>query len=232
VHTWFKERCRCAMDHSSVGQRERYNDEWNGWKAEATAFDGVRRHDQISRVVQQLGARKILDVGCGDGRLGRAIRARCSNVIIHGCDLSTAALTRSDGLDRQYSVDLNYEALQEPDESFDLVIASEVIEHLIMPDRVLEELTRVLMQGGHVLLTVPNVAFWRFRVQALNGQVPSVTADDRHLHSFSASLLGHLVRRAGLNVVQLTGLRQRFNRLSQLHFQLLSDTLLIVGRKP
>jgi 2-polyprenyl-3-methyl-5-hydroxy-6-metoxy-1,4-benzoquinol methylase len=146
--------------------------------------------------------------------------------------VSTAALTRSEGLDRQYAVDLNCEAVPEPDESFDLVIASEVIEHLIMPDRVLEEFTRVLRPGGHVLLTVPNVAFWRFRVQALSGQVPSVTADTRHLHSFSASLLTQLVGKAGLHVTQLTGLRQRFNRLSQLHFQLLSDTLLIVGRKP
>ena len=220
------------MNSAAVNQRERYDEEWNGWKAEATAFDGVRRYDQISSVVQRLAPRKILDVGCGDGRLARAIRASCCDVVIHGCDVSTAALTRSEGLDRQYSVDLNCEVFPEPDESFDLVIASEVIEHLIMPDRVLGELTRVLRHGGHVLLTVPNVAFWRFRVQALGGEVPSVTADDRHLHSFSASLLAHLVRKAGLHVVQLTGLRQRFNRLSQLHFRLLSDTLLIVGRKP
>lgn len=220
------------MNRTSASQRERYNDEWNGWKAEATAFDGVRRYDQISSVVQRLASQKILDVGCGDGRLARAIRANCRDVVIHGCDVSTAALARSEGLDRQYSVDLNSEALPEPDESFDLVIASEVIEHLIMPDRTLEELTRVLKQGGHILLTVPNVAFWRFRVQALIGQVPSVTADERHLHSFSASLLEHLVRKAGLQVVQLTGLRQRFNRLSQLYFTLLCDTLLIVGRKP
>jgi 2-polyprenyl-3-methyl-5-hydroxy-6-metoxy-1,4-benzoquinol methylase len=220
------------MNRAGAGQRERYDDEWNGWKAGATAFDGVRRYDQISSVVQQLGPRKILDIGCGDGRLARAIRANCPDVVIHGCDLSTVALARSEGLDRQYSIDLNCEVLPEPDECFDLVIASEVIEHLIQPDRVLVGLTRVLRQGGHVLLTVPNVAFWKFRVQALRGHVPSVTADDRHLHSFNASLLEQLVGKAGLQVVWLTGLRQRFNRLNQLHFKLLSDTLLIVGRKP
>jgi methionine biosynthesis protein MetW len=220
------------MNRAGAGQRERYDNEWNGWKAGATAFDGVRRYDQISSVVQQLGPRKILDIGCGDGRLARAIRANCPDVVIHGCDLSTVALARSEGLDRQYSIDLNCEVLPEPDECFDLVIASEVIEHLIQPDRVLAELTRVCRQGGHVLLTVPNFAFWRFRVQALRGHVPSVTADDRHLHSFSASLLDQLVGKAGLEVVRLTGLRQRFNGLNRLHFKLLSDTLLIVGRKP
>jgi 2-polyprenyl-3-methyl-5-hydroxy-6-metoxy-1,4-benzoquinol methylase len=219
------------MNRAGAGQRERYDDEWNGWKAGTTAFDGVRRYDQISSLVQQLGPRKILDIGCGDGRLARAIRANCPDVIIHGCDLSAVALARSEGLDRQYVVDFNCEVLPEPGGSFDLVIASEVIEHLIQPDRILAELIRVLRQGGHILLTVPNVAFWRFRVQALCGHVPSVTADDRHLHSFDASLLEQLVRKAGLQVVWLTGLRQRFNRLSRLHFKLLSDTLLIVGRK-
>ena len=219
------------MNQTSTGQRERYDEEWNGWKAEAKAFDGVRRYDQISRVVQQLGPRKILDVGCGDGRLARAVRVHCPDVAIHGCDLSPAALARSGGLDRQYAVDLNCEVLPEPDGTFDLVIASEVIEHLIHPDHVLAELIRVLRRGGHILLTVPNVAFWRFRVQALCGQVPSVTADDRHLHSFSAFLLEQLVQKSGLQVVCLTGLRQRFNRFSRLHFKLLSDTLLIVGRK-
>lgn len=220
------------MNRAGAGQRELYDDEWSGWKAGTTAFVGVRRYDQISDVVQRLGPRKILDVGCGDGRLARAIRVHCSDVVIHGCDLSAVALARSEGLDRQYVVDLDGGVLPEPSGSFDLVIASEVIEHLIQPDRVLSELTRVLRPGGHILLTVPNVAFWRFRVQALRGHVPSVTADDRHLHSFNASLLEQLVWKAGLQVVRLTGLRQRFNRLSQLYFKLLSDTLLIVGRKP
>ncbi|MEK7236358.1 MAG: class I SAM-dependent methyltransferase [Nitrospirota bacterium] len=75
------------MNRAGAGQRERYDDEWNGWTAGATAFAGVRRYDQISSVVQQLSSRKILDVGCGDGRLARAIRANCPDVVIHGCDL-------------------------------------------------------------------------------------------------------------------------------------------------
>ena len=170
------------MNSSAVNQRERYDEEWNEWKAEAAAFAGVRRYDKISSVVQQLGAGNILDIGCGDGRLARAIRAKNLHAVIHGCDLSTTALARSEGLDRQYAVDLNYGGLPESDESFDLLLASEVVEHLIQPDRVLAEFSRVLRQEGQVVRTI--------------------------------------------------GLRQRFIRLRRIHFTLLSDTLLIVGRKP
>lgn len=219
------------MNAAAMNQRQRYDEEWNGWKAEAAAFDGVRRYEQISRVVQQLGAVKILDIGCGDGRLARAIRSKCPDAVVHGCDLSMAALARSTGLDRQYAVDLNGEGLPECDESFDLVVASEVVEHLIHPDLVLAEFRRVLRPGGHVVVTVPNVAFWRFRLQALRGGVPSVTADERHLHSYNAALLERLVRKAGFHVVQTTGLRQRLEALNRLGFTWLSDTLLIVGRK-
>ncbi len=220
------------MNGAAANQRKRYDEEWNGWKAEAAAFDGVRRYEQISRVVQQLGAGKILDIGCGDGRLARAIRAKSPEAVVHGCDISKAALARSEGLDRQYAVDLNGEGLPEADDSFDLLLASEVIEHLIRPDLALAEFRRVLRPGGHVVVTVPNVAFWRFRLQALRGRVPSVTADERHLHSFNASLLERLVQKAGLHVVRTTGLRQRLEALSRLGFTWLCDTLLIVGRKP
>jgi len=220
------------MNMAEASRRERYDEEWNGWKAEAAAFAGVRRYDQISRVIHRLGARTMLDIGCGDGRLAGAIKRKNPAAIVHGCDFSTAALARSAGLDRQYAVDLNVERLPEPDDRFDLVVASEVIEHLIHPDLALVELRRVLRPGGHVVVTVPNVAFWRFRLQALCGDVPSVTADERHLHSFNASLLQQLVRKAGFDVVRTAGLRQRFETLSRVRFTLLCDTLLIVGRKP
>lgn len=220
------------MNATALNQRERYDEEWNGWKAVTAAFDGVRRYEQISRVVRELGAEKILDIGCGDGRLARAIRSKCPDAVVHGCDLSAAALARSAGLDRQYAVDLNSEGLPESGASFDLVVASEVIEHLIHPDLVLTECRRVLRPNSHVIVTVPNVAFWRFRLQALRGQVPSVTADERHLHSYNAALLERLVRKAGFDVVRITGLRQRLEALNRLGFTWLADTLLIVGRKP
>jgi len=216
----------------TLSQRERYDLEWNGWKAAPGAFEGVRRYDQISRRVADLAPARMLDVGCGDGRLARAIKHLLPQTVVHGCDLSVAALDRAQGVDRHYAVDLNVEPLPESDGSLDLVIASEVIEHLIEPGRAVAEFHRVLRPGGHVLITVPNVAFWRCRLEAVRGGVPSVTADERHLHSFNAALLKALAVREGFEIVTMTGLRQRYESLAAVGFTWLCDTLLLIGRRP
>lgn len=215
----------------TLSQRERYDLEWSGWKAAPGAFEGVRRYGQISRRVAALAPARMLDVGCGDGRLARAIKHLLPQTAVHGCDLSAAALDRAQGLDRHYAVDLNVEHVPESDGSFDLVVASEVLEHLIEPGRAVAEFHRVLRPGGHVLITVPNVAFWRCRVEALRGGVPSVTADERHLHSFNAALLKALVVREGFEIVTMTGLRQRYESLAAVGFTWLCDTLLVIGRR-
>ena len=215
----------------TMSQREQYDLEWNGWKAAAGAFEGVRRYGQISQEVAALAPGRMLDVGCGDGRLAREIKQVVPGVVVHGCDLSVAALDRAEGLDRKYPIDLNAERLPEPDGSLDLVVASEVIEHLVEPGRAVADFYRVLRPGGHLLVTVPNVAFWRFRLEALRGGVPSVTADERHLHSFNAALLVALVVREGFELVTVTGLRQRYELFSALGFTWSCDTLLLIGRR-
>ena len=113
----------------------------------------------------------------------------------------------------------------------ELFAAGFLIEHLVEPGRAVADFHRVLRPGGHLLVTVPNVAFWRFRLEALQGGVPSVTADERHLHSFNAALLATLVVREGFELVTVTGLRQRYELFSALGFTWSCDTLLLIGRR-
>lgn len=215
-----------------VNKQERYDNEWTGWKAAPDAFAFERRFDKLCARVEQLQPKRLLDVGCGDGRLARLIRAACPGVSIHGCDLSAAALSCTEGLDRSYVVDLDQEPLPEPDASLDMVIGSEVIEHLMNPRYVLGEIKRTLRPGGRLLVTVPNVAFWRFRWQAVTGRVPSVTADERHFHSYTACSLATLLQSEGFRTVQMTGFRNRFDWLSRISYTILCDSLLAEAERP
>jgi SAM-dependent methyltransferase len=71
--------------------------------------------------------------------------------------------------------DASSRSLPFPDSHFDIVIASEVIEHLLDPDRFLDEVHRVLNPTGVLALTTPNLAAWYNRIILLAGLQPVMT---------------------------------------------------------
>ena len=108
--------------------------------------------DCIARLVTVDAQATVLDAGCGPGNLLDRLRA-CGNVT--GSDLSLDALRfcSSRGYRRLLRSRLDHLALRS--ETFDLVTAIDVLEH--MPDDLagLREIHRVLRPGGFVVLTVP-----------------------------------------------------------------------------
>jgi SAM-dependent methyltransferase len=95
---------------------------------------------------------RILDAGCGTGRnlaeFGRLGAA-------HGVDPSPQAIAfcRSRGLDGV--VEASIESLPFEDASFDLILATDVLEHVPRDDLALGELRRVAAPGARLLVTVP-----------------------------------------------------------------------------
>jgi SAM-dependent methyltransferase len=108
------------------------------------------------------GAR-CLDVGCGDGRcVGLWLHERGREYV--GVDVSAAAIrrARSLGLDARQIDDAT--SLPFDNDTFDAVVCIEVLEHLFQPQVAASEIRRVLKPGGVLLATVPNIAYWRRRV--------------------------------------------------------------------
>jgi SAM-dependent methyltransferase len=62
------------------------------------------------------------------------------------------------------------------DKSFDLAICTEVLEHLLWPQRLLAEVRRVLSADGKVLVSIPNIASLSYRVAWMIGRIPSCAA--------------------------------------------------------
>lgn len=118
------------------------------------------------------GGGALLDLGCADGR--RTLEfARCARSrVVHGVELTTAHAeqARARGVN-VVEADLN-EPLPFEDESFDVVVSNQVIEHLSDTDRFVSELRRVLRPGGLAVTSTENLASWHNVVALMFGWQP------------------------------------------------------------
>lgn len=103
--------------------------------------------------------RRVLEVGCGEGGQLRKVADRAPSADLYGFDLPSEDLaSRWEGLDAAMACG-SAEALPYPDDTFDLVLALEVLEHVPDPAAVVREIARV--GCGAVVLSVPWEPVWR-----------------------------------------------------------------------
>jgi ubiquinone/menaquinone biosynthesis C-methylase UbiE len=96
---------------------------------------------------------QLLDVGCGPGTITVDLATRVAPGRVVGIDLSDAPLAEARGLAERTGVAVTFEvgdvyALAEPDDSFDVVHAHQVLQHLTDPVAALREMARVCRSGG------------------------------------------------------------------------------------
>jgi 2-polyprenyl-3-methyl-5-hydroxy-6-metoxy-1,4-benzoquinol methylase len=159
----------------------------------------------VMRLLGGLRPARILDVGCGDGYLcGRYAGAGVSPSI-RGLDISTGRLRYAarvhEGGGRPAPSGARFIAgridrLPFSDDSFPLVSAVEVIEHIEDPISTLREIARV--SSAHVIVTVPNE---QVPAQALCPSCLHRFPVDGHLHTFTLPGLIDICRKAGLEPV-------------------------------
>lgn len=128
--------------------------------------------------VRQLGLftkdAKILDAGCGSGELGSEL-IKGFGVECHGVEMNDVAIRHAEkkGI-KTRKMDLDSGWLYD-DGFFDVVIGTEIIEHVINPDNFILESKRVLKSGGFLMVATPNIANWFNRIIFLFGYQPFFT---------------------------------------------------------
>jgi SAM-dependent methyltransferase len=156
---------------------------------------------------------RCLDVGCGDGSTAGPwlVRRGCSYV---GVDVSETAVQQAAALGFDARVVDDAAALPFEDGAFDAALAVEVLEHLFAPQQAVAEILRVLRPGGVLVVTVPNVAYWRRRLDlAVLGRWNPFGDDlsveqpwrDPHIRFFNPSSLRRMLLAAGFQQVIVKG---------------------------
>jgi methionine biosynthesis protein MetW len=135
-------------------------------------------------------ARRVLDVGCGAGALGAALREE-RGAEVAGLELSPDAAARArERLDAVVEADLDLlEELPFEPASFDAMVFGDVLEHLRDPHRLLRVLRPWLADGGALVCSIPNVGHWSVVLPLLvQDRWPYADAgllDRTHVHFFT-----------------------------------------------
>lgn len=102
----------------------------------------------------------ILEAGCGEGHFTNFLQKVFTTSRIDAFDVSSVVIEQAN---LKYG-NINFHkgsiySIESKDAQYDLVVASEVLEHLESPEKALNELLRV--SSGYVLITVPHEPIWR-----------------------------------------------------------------------
>ncbi len=181
-----------------------------------------------------------LDIGCGRGDLLRRIRAEWNPAQLHGID-------PIDWLDADLRDDVTFHtvAAEDADElpKADRVLLVEVLEHLEAPWSALRKAARLVTPGGRIVVSTPNVASLRNRLElSVRGHLTSFRPDYRpHI----SPALPHVITRilseedllveaplfAGADVISLTKGRVWPEDLRRRHPQLMSVSIVIAAAR-
>jgi 2-polyprenyl-3-methyl-5-hydroxy-6-metoxy-1,4-benzoquinol methylase len=157
------------------------------------------RINNILELMGDIKGKKILDLGCGNGKMGKKFKERGARV--YGCEISEKiTATARQNLDEAFVFDVEKDDFNLLDKDYDFIVASEIIEHLFLPEEFLLNLKKIISKNCRVIITTPNFLVWTNRIRMLFGQFAYTERgfiDESHIHFFSYNSLRKLIKKTG-----------------------------------
>lgn len=197
------------------------------------------RRDMLLKMVRAYSKdTRILDIGCGGGELVRDLR-HAGFPCVTGIDISEESISfcRRENIPEVYRMDAA--KIGFPDASFDLIIASDILEHMQDDETVLREWRRVLADKGVLILFVPAFMFLWSKHDEVNHHyrryAPRILTEKFSANGFSIGQTGYwnfllfipiaLLRLSERLLRFVFGRKEESNRISELGTGLLNSSL-------
>jgi ubiquinone/menaquinone biosynthesis C-methylase UbiE len=152
------------------------------------------------------GRARVLDVGCGAGSVAKAVKRERPDLDVFACDLSQAALSTASedagGVEFRLA---EAERLPFADGEFDFVWIFDVLEHVEVPEHVLDEVARVLRPGGgfHIVLPLEGQPRTLYRLVRCGTRWTAKVRHGGHIQIFSASRFASMAAEHGFRVTRV-----------------------------
>ena len=171
------------------------------YKKDAVEFDyfeerkGATEHDErrvreyiISKIPKSVNS--ILDVGCGKGWVAKEFLPKGKTVVSLDISVTNPSIVKKlYSNPKHFAIAADSFRLPFNDNSFDSVIASEIIEHVVDPTGFAKELFRVVKKGGSLIITTP---YKEKIIYYLCIHCNQKTPANAHIHSFDEKKLESL----------------------------------------
>lgn len=180
-----------------------------GWNDKATYAHGYL-YPTLYKMIKHHKGKKILDVGCGNGEI--ACRLIADGYDVYGIDASETGIkvANSRFRDRFFIQDPNSELLPEQLRmySFEVVISTEVIEHVYAPRNFMKLISNTLANGGELVISTPYHGYVKNVALALANKMDQhYTAlwDGGHIKFWSVNTISQLLSEYNFTVIQFKG---------------------------
>lgn len=178
--------------------------------------DSTRRIQQA--ILQELDLRKpgyMLDIGSGNGWLADATRNNDASVISSDLSLRNLQKIKANAVHPSLYIVCDAHHLPFKENCISQLVASEMLEHVNEPERVLQEFYRVLGSKAKLILSTPYQEIIRTYLCVHCNQVSTANA---HLHSFDERSLARLSQNAGFMRNSFKRIQNKLFLLSRLSF--------------
>jgi O-antigen biosynthesis protein len=148
-------------------------------------------------------ARQVIDIGCGAGALGRALKKERPGIQVRGIEIVPDQAARARCVLDDCRVGAAEDPLPEGWPRPDCIIFADVLEHLVDPWTVLRSWRQWLVPGGAVVVSIPNVRHRSVLGGLLRGRwdyADEGILDRTHLRFFTRGTAVELVESAGFRV--------------------------------